>query len=209
MVDETAPDDGDRLEAAVRVCGESGHRGAVVHVPARRVAEVLAERAVGDVDGGSEIRGPLRVVVDVVHGEQERVQRGPRGAETKDLCRAGGGAHGASRRKIVESFTSHDLNVRAAGRHSPSVRDGLRLGLQRGLVARERDRGRQHHADRRRDDGQTDPETRRRSSSTVMPRKIATTGSPIVMAGSDADSGPTWNARCWRYTPTTPAASRA
>src|SRR5690606_10132251 len=81
MVDQPAQGDGDRLEAAVRVRGESGNGRAVIHVPALRVAEVVAERTAGQGGVGTEARVAARVVVGVVGREEEGVEALPGRAE--------------------------------------------------------------------------------------------------------------------------------
>jgi hypothetical protein len=71
----------DRLEAAVRVLRKTGDRQAVVHPPAVDAVEVLAQVAAGERSARAERVVARGIVVDMVHAEQERVDRGPAGAE--------------------------------------------------------------------------------------------------------------------------------
>ncbi|MEZ4369102.1 MAG: hypothetical protein R2939_22885 [Kofleriaceae bacterium] len=86
VIDEAAPHQRHRLEAAVRVLRKPGHHLAVVHAPAVLAGEVLAE-----VTTGQRRRRPHRVVADrisvvVVNAEQERVDGRPLEAQRRGLA---------------------------------------------------------------------------------------------------------------------------
>ncbi len=85
MVGETLANDGDRLEAAMRMRREARHLLAVVHAPAVLAPEVLADVAPRQRGVGAEAAVALGVRVVVVDAEQERVGRLPGEAELLDL----------------------------------------------------------------------------------------------------------------------------
>ena len=90
MVDEALPDDGDRLEAPVRMLREAGHDVAVVHPPAVPALEVLADGAARERGVGPHPLVAPGVRVVVMDAEQERIVRRPREAQRRD------GEHGVS-----------------------------------------------------------------------------------------------------------------
>ena len=85
MVDEAPAHERDRLEPAVRMLWEAGHGEAVVHPPAVDTREVHAEVARRERGGRTHLLVPLRVPVEVVHAEQERIGGGPLEAERDAL----------------------------------------------------------------------------------------------------------------------------
>src|SRR5690606_33525108 len=86
VVDEARPDEGHRLEPAVRMSGETRNGGAVIHVPSGRVAEVLAERPPVERRIGAEVVVAFGVGVDVVCDEEERIDGLPGRAQPEDLA---------------------------------------------------------------------------------------------------------------------------
>jgi hypothetical protein len=85
VVDQPAADVGDGLEAAVRVTGEARHLLPVVHPPAVDPGEVLPDLTAVERRDGTLDLVALAVVVDMVHAEQERVDRRPLEAERERL----------------------------------------------------------------------------------------------------------------------------
>ncbi len=76
---------GDRFEAAVGMLGEPGHHAPVIHAPPVLVGEVGAEVATLERGDRAERLIAGRVVVDVVHREDERVDTRPREAQLDDF----------------------------------------------------------------------------------------------------------------------------
>ena len=62
----------------MRVLREAGHRVAVVHAPAIFADKVLAHVAAFERGGRTELVVTLRIQIDVVHADEERVARLPR-----------------------------------------------------------------------------------------------------------------------------------
>jgi hypothetical protein len=85
VVDESASDEGDRLESAVRMLGEAGHAGAVVHPPSVRRIEVAAEGPAVERGIGAQPAVRSGVRVEMVHAEQEGVDRWPLESERHGL----------------------------------------------------------------------------------------------------------------------------
>src|SRR6185312_9332284 len=77
MVDQPTPHERHRLEAAVRVLREAGNGGAVVHAPTGYAGEVGADLAAREGCVRTQRFVPGGVVVDVMHAEEERVDRRP------------------------------------------------------------------------------------------------------------------------------------
>jgi hypothetical protein len=65
----------------MRVGRKTGHRPPVVHAPAVLAGEVLPDLAPFEQCLRPELRIAARVDVDVMHAEQERIDRVPRHAE--------------------------------------------------------------------------------------------------------------------------------
>jgi hypothetical protein len=68
----------------MRMLREPRHDVAVVHPPAVRTGEILPDVVPLERGVGAEPRVPLRVVVDMVHAEQERIERLPLVTEGHD-----------------------------------------------------------------------------------------------------------------------------
>ncbi len=77
VIDEAAPHDGHRLEAAVGVLREPGHHGAVVHAKPVLDGEVLPEVAPRERRRGAEALVAGRVGVVVVDAEEKGIGRLP------------------------------------------------------------------------------------------------------------------------------------
>ena len=90
MVDETLAHDRDRLESAMRVGGKARHRLAVVHAPAIRATEVLADRAAGERGVRTKTSVAARIGVIVVDAEQERIGGLPRETQRADTDHGSG-----------------------------------------------------------------------------------------------------------------------
>ena len=80
VVDEAAPHDGDRLEAAMGMLREAGHHVAVVHAPAVLALEVHPDPAPGKGRRRSHLRVAERIGVVMMDAEEERIDRGPGGS---------------------------------------------------------------------------------------------------------------------------------
>ncbi len=85
VVDEALAHERHRLEAAVRMLGEAGHGAAVVHAPAVGAREVHPDVARRERRVRAHVLVRLGVAVEVVHTEEERVDRGPLEAERDRL----------------------------------------------------------------------------------------------------------------------------
>src|SRR3954466_2449627 len=81
MIDEPAPPDRHGLEAAVRMLRKSRHDVAVIHPPAVFALEILPEVTPRQRGVWSELGVTLRVAVEVVHAEEERIGTNPGEAE--------------------------------------------------------------------------------------------------------------------------------
>ena len=77
MVDVAPSHHGDGLEAAMGVLGEAGDDVAVVHAPATQIGEVGADLTPMERFGRSQGVVSFGIVVDVMDGEDERVQSVP------------------------------------------------------------------------------------------------------------------------------------
>ncbi len=75
----------------MRVLRETGHGHPVIHAPAVQVGEIGAEVAAGQRPGGPEGLVAFRVVVDVMNGEDERVEPLPGKPELYDVKYRGHG----------------------------------------------------------------------------------------------------------------------
>lgn len=106
MIDVARTDNRHRLEAAVRVLRETGHHVAVVHVPALRVVEVLADVVPGKRRGGTKPIVALRIVIDVVHAEQKRIGRMPARSERRHVDDVAHAPEDNTRKKSVSSALS-------------------------------------------------------------------------------------------------------
>ena len=73
MVNMSLPHDGHGLKPPVRVGGKAGNGLPVVHAPAVFVGEIAADLPPGQRGRRTHERIPGRVVVDVVHAKQKRV----------------------------------------------------------------------------------------------------------------------------------------
>ena len=81
VIDVAAPDDGHRLESAMRVLRKSGYDRAVVHAKAVLDDEVLAELSPGERGRGPHLLVARGVRVVVVHAEQKWIDGLPGEAE--------------------------------------------------------------------------------------------------------------------------------
>ena len=75
MVDVALADDGHRLEPAVRVLWKPGDHVTVIHPPAVAVLEILSDVMPGERSRRSTLIVALRIEIDVVDAEQERIER--------------------------------------------------------------------------------------------------------------------------------------
>ena len=73
VIDEAFAHERHRLEAAVRMLRKPRHRIAVVHAPAVLAGEVLADVAARERGGGAQTVVTLRIEIDVVDADEERV----------------------------------------------------------------------------------------------------------------------------------------
>ena len=85
MVYQPFADDGDSLEAPVRVRRKARHHVAVVHAPTVLAAEILANGAAREGGGRAHLRVGLRVGIIVVGAKQERILGFPRETQWFDL----------------------------------------------------------------------------------------------------------------------------
>ena len=85
MVDEALPHERDRLEASMRVLWEARNDAAVVHPPSVGPGEVHAEVACCERRRRPHVLVRFGIQVEVVHAEQERVQRRPLDSERHRL----------------------------------------------------------------------------------------------------------------------------
>src|SRR5688572_31674702 len=69
----------------MRMLREAGHDIAVIHAPAVHALEVLTDLVTGQGDCWTKLLVPLRVVVDVVNAEEERIDGLPAMAERADV----------------------------------------------------------------------------------------------------------------------------
>ena len=116
VIDVSLAGEGDGFEATVGVAGEAGHGVAVVHAPAVADFEVhadLAAREQGAV--GSHGFGARRVVVEVVHAEEEWVKRLPGEAEGGDG---------------LDDRVTHGTSNEWVGRETAGKGAGLRCGAR-------------------------------------------------------------------------------
>ena len=81
MIDEALTNERHRLEPAVRMLWEPGHDAAVVHAPAVGAGEVHPDVARRERRVRAQVLVALRVLVEVVDAEQERVDGHPLHAE--------------------------------------------------------------------------------------------------------------------------------
>jgi hypothetical protein len=115
MIHETATDDGDGLEAAVRMLRKPRHDVAVVHPPSVGRGEVAAHRVSGERRRGTELVVAGRVCVVVMDAEEERIGRPPlksqreRTANELDGARALGRALEAPHARFAEEHTRPTL----------------------------------------------------------------------------------------------------
>jgi hypothetical protein len=91
MIDVALPYDGDGLETAMWMLRKSRHHLSVVHAEAILHHEIIAKIATGK----GRRRQPhllvtLGVVIEVVHAEQEGIDRGPRKAQRRGFDDSGG-----------------------------------------------------------------------------------------------------------------------
>ena len=95
VIDEAFAHERHRLEAAVRMLRKPRHRIAVVHTPAVLAGEVLADVAARERGGGAQAVVTLRIEIDVVDADEERVLGLPGEGKRRDaedgIC-----AHAAS-----------------------------------------------------------------------------------------------------------------
>src|SRR5688572_1156322 len=84
MVDVALADDGDRLEAAVRMLREARDDIAVIHPPAVLAFEVLPDIAAAERRLRTELVIAGRIEINVMDAEQKRVVRLPALAERVD-----------------------------------------------------------------------------------------------------------------------------
>ena len=97
VVDEPLAHEGHRFEAAVRVLREARHRASVVHPPTVGPGEVHAEVSRLERRRRTHVLVGLRILVQMVHAEEERIDGHPLKAEWDGL----------------EQGISHVLSVRA------------------------------------------------------------------------------------------------
>ena len=81
VIDEAAPHDRHRFEAAVRMLGKAGDDVAVIHAPAVDALEIHADVAAGERRCRAELGVSGRVGVVVVDAKEKRIARAPRKAE--------------------------------------------------------------------------------------------------------------------------------
>ena len=97
------PHDGHRLKASVRVRRKAGDGLPVVHAPAVFVGEIAADLPPGQRGRRAHVCVTGRVVVNVVHAEQKRVDGLPGEGQRCNL-EDGRGFHGAARLSELDAL---------------------------------------------------------------------------------------------------------
>ena len=85
MIDEPSSEDGDGLEAAVRMRRKSRNRGPVIHPPTVFARKVLAEVAPREGARRPHLLIAFGVSIVVVYAKQKRVRSGPWKAERRKV----------------------------------------------------------------------------------------------------------------------------
>ena len=103
MVNMPLTHDGDRLKASVRVRGKAGNGLPVVHAPAVFVGEIAADLPPGQRGRRAHERISGRVVINVVHAKQKRVDGLPGEGQRCNL-ENGRGFHGVARLSELDAL---------------------------------------------------------------------------------------------------------
>ncbi len=90
MIHEPASDNGDSLESAMGMLWEPGYHVSVVHAPPILIREVRTDVSTLKRGNGAEPVIAGRIVVEVMHREDEGVEPVPRETEFDELQRVGG-----------------------------------------------------------------------------------------------------------------------
>src|SRR5213593_2775664 len=125
MVDVAVTHDRHSFEPSMRMLRKSRHNAAVVHAPAVLALKVLSDVATSKRGGGSEVFVALRIVIVVVHAEQEGIGGFPGDAE-RSCAFDNAIAHGKSNRRISHPSepvpVNHNSRSSLTAAPSPSVK---------------------------------------------------------------------------------------